>query len=84
MVSSLTLVARRSSCGLSRGCTVNPSGIDTCVSMICFTASSEIAVGTAAWSTGRSPTSGGSTVPGCAGSSAASLVSVKARSSCCW
>ena len=84
MASSLTLAARRSSCGLSRGWTVNPSGMDTCVSMICFTRSSVIAVGTAAWSTGRSPTSGAATVPGCAGSSAASLVSLKARSSCCW
>ncbi len=58
--------------------------MDTWVSMICFTASSVIAVGTAAWSTGRSPISRGMTVPGCGGSSAASLVSVNARSSCCW
>ena len=84
MVSSSIIAARRSSCGLSRGCTVKPSGMVTCVSMICFTESTVIAVGTAAWLTGRSSCSRGSTVPGCAGSSAASLVSVNARSSCCW
>jgi len=58
--------------------------MDTCVSMICFTASSEIAVGTERVVDRAVADLGGSTVPGCAGSSAASLVSVNARSSCCW
>ena len=78
------MAARRSSSGLSRGCGVKSAGRLTWVSMIRFTTSADTAVGTASWLTGRSSGSGRSTLPGSGGRSAASLVSVKTRSSCCW
>ena len=84
MTSPAAIAARRSSSGLSRGCMVKEAGRLTWVSMIRLTVSPDTAVGTAWWLTGRSSGSGGLTVPGSAGRSAASLVSVKARSSCCW
>ena len=82
-----TIVARRWSCGSSRGCGVNPSGKFSWVSMISLMVSSVIAVATAscpAGSRASGASAGRTSEPGSAGWPAASLVSVKARSSSCW
>ena len=80
-----TMAARRASSGCSRGCGVNPSGRLSWVSTICLMASSEIAVGVSGCTIGNwAVVAGRTTAPGSIGRLAASRVSVKARSRCCW